>query len=392
LKPAASSAKAIQIALEVVVGAATTALATSLVWGFLDHRLEDIVMVFLFGIVSTAVRFGYTASLTATACSILALDFFFTAPYLSFAVADQRHYLTFIIMAAIALLISAQTRRARREAATRESLALDRARLAEEAHAANIEAREESLRSALLSSISHDLRTPLAVIQGSATALLDDQREPLRGRALDGLQLIVSEAKRLTRLIRNLMDMTSLQSGTLRVRKDWHSLEEVVGAALARLDDQLEDRRVSVRVAPDASIVALDPVLIEQVIVNLVENAIKYTPPATPIEIGAQRTADGVVGEVIDSGPGIPAGAVESIFDPFHRASAAGVGMGLGLTICRGILLAHDGRIWAGNRAEGGAFFRFLLPGAQPRPLPVEPLSDPASTAAPVQKLGSGTE
>jgi K+-sensing histidine kinase KdpD len=354
------------LALEMAAGATMAATATAIGWWILGRRLEDVVMLFLLGIVSLAMRFGYAASLTAMFCSVLSVDFFFTAPYLSFTVDDHRQYLTFAIMAVVALLISGQTRRVRREAATRVSLALERARLAEEAHAANLEAREERLRNALLSSVSHDLKTPLSVILGSASALLDDPARLAESRRREALELIVSEAKRLTRLIRNLVDMTSVQSGTLRARKDWHSLEDVVGAALARLDDSLGGRHVSIGLDPDASVAAFDGALIEEVLVNLIENAIKYTPAGSPIAITAHRDTEGVVVEVADSGPGIPDGQEEAIFDKFHRATAVGVGMGLGLTICRGILTVHEGRIWAGNRPEGGAFFRFVLPGPAP--------------------------
>src|ERR1019366_2458388 len=186
------------------------------------------------------------ASLTATALSIVALDFFFTAPYLSFTVEDHRHYLTFLIMAFVAIVISSQTERIRREAAGGGRPALGPMRLAEEAEHAQVEVQKERLRNALLSSVSHDLRTPLAVIKGAATGLLEGESslDPARGRAQ--LITIADEASRLDRLVRNLVDMTSVEAGSLRVRKEWQPLEEVIGVALGRLEDQLADRPIEV--------------------------------------------------------------------------------------------------------------------------------------------------
>jgi two-component system sensor histidine kinase KdpD len=357
-----------------LAGAATVALATSVSWWLLDRQLANAVMIYLLGVVVMAVGFGYAASLTATALSVVSLDFFFTTPYLSLAIDDRRNILTFAVMAFVAAVISGQTRRVRRDATARVEHALERARLAEEAQRAQAEAQDERLRSALLSSVSHDLKTPLAAIKGAVTVLLAPVGEATEARALESLHAISGEVDRMTRLVQNLVDMTSLESGTLRVRKEWHSIEEIVGSALRRLDEQLEGRPVAWRVAPDASIVALDSTLIEQVIVNLVENALKYAPGRSPIEISAVRTGEGVVVEVADKGTGIPEGKTEAIFDKFYRASRTGVGMGLGLTICRGIVAAHEGRIWATNRPGGGASFRFLLPGG-----PAPPVTDAPS-------------
>ncbi len=325
-------------------------------------------MLFLLGVVGTAVSFGYVASLTATSLSIAALDFFFTAPYLSFTVEDHRYYLTFAIMALVAFVISSQTERIRREAAARIQLAMDRIRLAAETQRANVEIQNERLRNALLSSVSHDLRAPLAVIKGAATALLDGSPQVVASsRSREHIQTISDEASRLNRLLQNLIGMTSLEAGSLRVRKEWQPLEEVIGVALNRLDDQLGDRPIEVRIAAEAESAPFDATLLEQVFVNLLENAIKYTPSASRIDIVASPAAEGIVVEILDTGPGVPAGQEEKIFDKFYRGTHAGIGMGVGLTICRGILTAHDGRIWCENRPQGGASFRFFLPG---RPAP----------------------
>jgi two-component system sensor histidine kinase KdpD len=193
--------------------------------------------------------------------------------------------------------------------------------------------------------------------------LLDAEESLPASRRREFLRTISDEAGHLNRLVRNLLDMTVLQTGGLHVKKEWHPLEEIVGVALNRLEDALGARSVEVRIAENASLVPGDQTLLQQVIINLVENATRYTPAGSPIRITADRVGDGVEIAVIDTGPGIPAGQEEAIFEKFHRAgSAVAGGMGLGLTICRGIVKAHGGRIWCENRKEGGASFRFVLP------------------------------
>ncbi len=242
------------------------------------------------------------------------------------------------------------------------ALAVERGRMAESAQTAQLEVQKERLRNALLSSVSHDLRTPLAVIKGAVTALIDGDAAAPASRRGEYLATISDEASRLDRLVRNLLDMTSLEAGALRVRnQEWQSLEEVVGVVLNRLEDHLGRRPVQVRIAPDAALAPFDATLIGQVLMNLVENALKYTPADTPIEITASTIERAVEVEVADSGPGVPVGHEEAIFEKFHRVSNTSVGMGIGLTICRGIVTAHGGRIWY-ERRERGSSFHFVLP------------------------------
>jgi two-component system sensor histidine kinase KdpD len=247
--------------------------------------------------------------------------------------------------------------------ASQIALAIERARFGEDVQRAQLEVQNERLRNALLSSVSHDLRTPLAVIKGAVTALLDGVPNLPLQRQGEYLTTISDEASRLNRLVRNLLDMTSLEAGALRVRnKQWQPLEEVIGVALNRLEEQLEERAVKVTIEPEASLAPFDATLIEQVFINLVENALKYTPRSTPISITARKTGEQVEVVVADSGPGVPPGEEEAIFEKFHRASRSGPGMGIGLTICRGIVTAHGGKIWYERSEGGGAAFRFLLP------------------------------
>jgi two-component system sensor histidine kinase KdpD len=247
--------------------------------------------------------------------------------------------------------------------------ALERVRLAAEAEQARLAAEAERLRSTLLSSVSHDLRTPLAAITGAASTLLQPAALDTDAER-DLKETIYEEAERLNRLVTNLLDMTRLESGALRLHRDWCSVEELAGSALARLEKGLRGRGVSVSIPADLPLVPADGLLIEQVLVNLLDNAVKYTPPGTPLIVAA-RVHDGAVEvEVADEGPGLPEGAALRVFEKFYRGAARPRGFGLGLPICKAIVTAHGGRIRADNRAPRGAAFRFTLPlGEAPPPL-----------------------
>src|SRR5256712_2977740 len=255
------------------------------------------------------------------------------------------------------------------------ALAIERANLAAEAQDAQIGIESERLRNSLLSSVSHDLRTPLATITGAVSTILES------GPRLDAqtrhelLESVREEADRLNRLVQNLLEMTRLESGALQLRREWHPLHEVICAALSRLGKQLGDRRVDTSVPPDLPLVPIDDVLIEQVLVNLLDNAVKYTPRSSPIRIMATATDRAVTVEVADHGPGLPRGEEEKVFEKFYQGDAAGGrGAGLGLAICRGVVHAHGGRIWAQNLPEGGVAFLFTLPlsGPPPATVPVD--------------------
>ena len=243
------------------------------------------------------------------------------------------------------------------------ALALERAQLATEAQQAQVRVETESMRSSLLSSVSHDLRTPLASITGTASSLLEGEAFLDSATRKVLLETLYEEAERLNRLVRNLLDMTRLQSGALQVSKQWHPLEEVIGAALGRMEKPLRGRPVATRVPQDLPLVPIDDVLIEQVLINLLENAVKYTPAGSAIELTA-RVGEGMVTvDVADRGTGLPPGDEARLFEKFYRGrSSTSRGAGLGLAICRGIVEAHGGRIWAENRSGGGASFRFTVP------------------------------
>ena len=176
------------------------------------------------------------------------------------------------------------------------------------------------------------------------------------------MQTIFEEAEHLNQIIRNVLDMTRLEANAITIKKEWQSLEEIIGVVLNRLSDKLKDRDVSVKLPEDLPLVPFDPLLVEQVFMNILDNALKYTPEETPLEISTTVRNSEVIVELADRGPGIPQGSEERIFEKFMRGSAGGGGIGLGLTICRAIIAAHGGRIWAEGRPGGGAVFRFTLP------------------------------
>jgi len=243
------------------------------------------------------------------------------------------------------------------------ALALERARLSEEAQQAHVQAATERMRSAILSSVSHDLRTPLSTITGAASSLLKegDHYDGTARRQL--AQAIYEEGHRLDRLLKNLIDMTRLEAGGLQIKKEPHPMEEVIGSALQRLERRLEPHRITTQLPQHLSMVPMDAILIEQVFINLLDNALAYGPPEGAIEISVAPSNGMVVSEIADLGPGVPQGDEQRVFEKFYRGSPKREGgLGLGLTICRGIVEAHGGRIWAENRPSGGAMFRFTLP------------------------------
>jgi len=259
--------------------------------------------------------------------------------------------------------------------ANQTAVALERAILSERNRESQRQVDREQLRNALLSSVSHDLRTPLGGITGAASTLLDDQGtlpEPARRELLETIH---EESNRLQRLVTNLLDVTRLESGVVDLVKDWVPLEEVVGSALEHMTGQLGKREVKVDLPVNLPLVQADPVLLGQVIINLVENACKFSPADQPIEIKAWATERSITLSVTDHGPGIPEGQEEHIFEKLVRfqQGEARPGAGLGLAICKGVVQAHGGKIMASNRASGGAQFLVSLPlGQTPPPPPSE--------------------
>jgi len=255
---------------------------------------------------------------------------------------------------------------------------LERGRLTAAAQQARLETETERMRSTLLSSVSHDFRTPLAAITGAASSLLADAHLSPETR-LDLTQTIHEEAGRLNRLVANLLDMTRLESGAVRPTREWNSLEEIVGSAVARTEKALGDRRLEIAIPAALPLLSVDAVLMEQVFVNLLSNVASHTPSGTTVRIGATAGADQILVEVADDGPGLPPGDEQRVFEKFLRRSLSPGGFGLGLAICRAIVAAHGGRIWAEPRQPSGVAFRFTLPlRSVPPEIPADTLPDTA--------------
>jgi two-component system sensor histidine kinase KdpD len=241
-------------------------------------------------------------------------------------------------------------------------------RVEAQSHERDMRARAEEVRSTLLSSVSHDLRTPLAVITGMATEL----RERAHGHERESLDTIVDEAQRLSRILTNLLAITKVETGA-EPRREWMPLDDLVGPALERLEPELAGRDVALVITDELANV--DPILTEQLLVNLLDNAVKHTEPGCAIEVRANRDGASSIIEVSDRGPGLPPGPPEQVFAKFFRGRTAGAGgVGLGLAVCRAIALAHGGTIEALPRDGGGTTFRARFPddGAPPR-LDAEP-------------------
>jgi two-component system sensor histidine kinase KdpD len=253
--------------------------------------------------------------------------------------------------------------------ADQAAVAIERTTLAEDIDRARVTAETERLRAALLTSVSHDLRTPLASIIGSLTSLRsygagydDKTRETL-------MATIQAEAERLNRFIGNLLDMTRLESGAIELKPEAADLDEIVGTALQRAGKLLAEHRVEVEIAADLPPLGVDYLLLEQALFNLLDNAAKYAPPGSLVRVAARREGDSAAISVSDEGPGIPSGDLERIFDKFyrvHRQDRQRAGTGLGLAVCRGFVAAMGGSITAGNRSDrSGAVFTIRLPVAE---------------------------
>ena len=325
--------------------------------------LVNIAMVYLLAVVVIALRYSRgPAILTAVLC-VGAFDFMFVPPAGAFTVDDAQYLLTFAIMLAVALIISRLTESVRARASAQAKL--------------EVEAETERIRSALLASISHDLRTPLAVMCGASSSLAE-RGERLSAAERQALaKSVFEQARDMSEQVAKVLEMTRLETGALELQRDWDSIGEIAGSALARLRERLAGHRVILELPDDLPLVRVDAALIEQALANLLENAARHTPPGTLVRLRAQQSSGELVVSVEDHGPGLADGDVERIFAKFHRGVMEGPagGMGLGLAICRAIVRLHGGRAWAEQLPGGGTAFRFSLP---LEPQPAAPQEAPA--------------
>jgi two-component system sensor histidine kinase KdpD len=328
------------------VGAAT-AISFAI---FTRYALIDLVMIYLLSTLVVAGRGHRGPAALSSLLSVVSFDFFFVPPRFSLSIADAEYLFTFGVMFVTAMIISHLTIRLRTES--------------EAARQREMEVEKERMRNALLSSVSHDFRTPLTAIVGSASALLNREEIRSNPKAFELLENIQDEGERLSRQIHNLLEATRLESHAVEVRKELYPLDEIIGNALERLSKSLKNREVAVTIDENLPAIPMDGLLIEQVFTNLLENALRHTPLQTPIKISAVTSDNSVLVSVSDKGRGITPADLERVFEKFYHDRTS-PGVGLGLAICRGIVNAHGGRIWAENLAEGGAVFKFTLPMGQ---------------------------
>jgi two-component system sensor histidine kinase KdpD len=259
--------------------------------------------------------------------------------------------------------------------ASQVALSIEREMLDEAAERSKVLAESERLYKTLLNSISHELRTPIAAITGAASSLL----EPNTGERAETRTVLAGEiqtaADRLNRLVENLLDMTRLESGLLKIKQDWCDVGDLINVTVERLKPQLAHHDVIVDIAPNLPLVKMDFVLMEQALMNLLHNAAMYTPPKTRVRLSARTDGAQLLIVVADRGPGLSAESIERVFDKFYRGPRTGAGgVGLGLSITRGLIEAHGGTITAENRVNGGARFTIRLPLGTPPESPQEPI------------------
>jgi len=338
--------------------AAGAALLCTLIGLAMAPRFDivNIAMVYLVAVVVVALRFSRGAAIFSSVLCVAAFDFMFVPPQGTFTVDDVQYLLTFAIMLAVALVISGLMESGRRQAEARAALAL--------------EAETERIRSTLLASISHDLRTPLAVMTGASSSLAEggERLSPQERIAL--AQSIYGQARDMSEQVAKVLQMTRLETGGIALERDWAAIPEIAGSVLARLSERLARHRLLVDLPADLPLVRVDATLIDQALTNLVENAARHTPAGTVVQVRGQHRSNELVVSVEDFGIGIDDNDIERVFDKFHRgASAGGGGVGLGLAICRAIVRLHQGKAWAERIPGGGTAFRFTLPVEEaPRP------------------------
>jgi len=274
--------------------------------------------------------------------------------------------------------ISSSEKRLFQTFASQGALALERAWLAQAEARARVLEESDQLKSAILSSVSHELRTPLSTIKAAASSLRGGQVSWNSPACTELIAAIDDEADHLNLLVGNLLDMSRIESGALKPKREWNILSEIVGTVLARMKHLAVDHKLEVDVLENLPLLPVDYVQMEQVFTNLISNSLKYAPANTKVCIRARVEDERMHVQVSNQGPHVPAQDLERIFDKFYRISAADkvTGTGLGLSICKGIIEAHSGYIWAENISDGLAF-NFTLPltldGAKPPPLPMEP-------------------
>lgn len=340
------------------------AAATGLLWVTQQYlSLGSVYLVYLVVVVGVAARHGWGPGVLASVLGFLAANFFFTPPILTWTITAPQDILALTIFLVLAAGTSQVMARLRQEAEEARRYAAEVVRLQEAATQAEVLRRTDALRAALLSAVSHDLRTPLTTIKTAATNMLSTRLTWGETDRREMLETIVAQVDHINRLISDLLAMGRIEAGKLRPQKEWEAIGEIIHRVLERLQPQLAAHPVSVTVPDDLPPVPVDVVEIDEVLSNLLENAVKYTPAGTPIRIGAQHTGAAIAVQVSDDGPGIPAEHLPHLFDRYYRVHAGPTGgSGLGLAIAKGIVEAHGGHIAVVSRPGQGTRFTFTLP------------------------------
>jgi K+-sensing histidine kinase KdpD len=325
--------------------------------------VPDASVLYLIAVLASGARYGSGPAVAAALLAFATSNFLFVEPRYTLHVADPGDLIAlgvFLVTALITGQLAAALRRRAEEARANERKAAE----------AEILRRTDELRTSVMRAVSHDLRTPLASIIASAGSLRRGEAGWSEAERAELLGAIEEEAQRLNRIVGNLLDLSRIEAGALKPQKDWYDLGALVDDVVGRLRPVTAGHHVVLAVPDDLPPVQLDYVEIDQVLTNLLENAVKYAPGGSEVGITIRVVGQEVRVEVCDRGPGLPAGAVAELFEPFVRAGAgdrSAAGTGIGLAVARGLVEAHGGRIWAANRDGGGASFAFSLPLADVR-------------------------
>lgn len=340
--------------------------------------LTNIVMLFLLAVVFVSVKLGRRPAIFAAFFSVSAFNFFFVPPHWSLEITHVQYLITLIVMLIVALTITHFMSGFREEAAnaaTREKQALELYRLEKLAQENQIQMAAERLRSSILSALSHDIRTPLTSLSGLAESL--SLTSHLDTETKTTLAALRDQASHINNMVNNLLEMARLQAGGLQFRKEWQPIDEVIGTSIKLLKPALEHHQLTVKIPDDFPLLEFDALLMERVFCNLLENAIKYSPPYSTLTIQAQVLHEQAEISVCNAGEGFPEGKLDQVFELFERGKHESTipGVGLGLSICRAILEAHQGSIKALNLPAGGSCTCFYLPLGNPPSILTDELS-----------------
>jgi len=357
------SVKAFRALRAVAIGVVLPAAATLLAALPAHISTTTAALTYVLAVTAAAAVGGLIAGLAASVASFLALNFFFTAPFRTLFVGKPEDFVALVVFLIVSATVGTLISTAIAQRARAVALSEERSRLDRQAREARMEAETNKLRAALFSSVTHDLRTPLASITASVTSLLGSRGDFSADDRRELLETIHHEADRLNRLVGNMMDLSRIRAGALVPAKKPSSLDELVEGVLARLEPVLHTHDVHVSMPEDMPDVPMDVMQIDQVLTNLLENAARFTPAGKGIDVAVTHHGDNVRVRITDDGCGIAADKRVQVFEPFLRGEGS-TGTGLGLSIARAIVDAHGGRIWIEGGRSVGTTVVFELPAA----------------------------